>query len=179
MPMVRSDDPNLPLMDFRQVIVRNPHQCLIAEIAFDPVAIPLWKDPSNWDKLAQRNLSFSDIGSAEALTTFEVQPTPAGLSVDQAPDELMIDWRKAPSGHFARIYLPGLKASAVLALTTRMYTSQRLHRVDEHTVGCRTGGIVYVPVPPSATDSNYAGLLSVNFGAAVKPGGRSMSWCGK
>jgi len=29
------------------------------------------KDPSNWDKAAQRNLAWSDVGSALAVTTFE------------------------------------------------------------------------------------------------------------
>ena len=45
----------------------NLHQCLIAEVAFDPVAIPPGKDPSNWDKLAQRNIAWSDVGSATAV----------------------------------------------------------------------------------------------------------------
>lgn len=40
------------------------HQCLVAEIAFDPIPIPVGKDPHNWDKLAQRNLAWSDVGSA-------------------------------------------------------------------------------------------------------------------
>jgi hypothetical protein len=164
------NDPTIPLMDFQQVIIRNPHQCLIAEIDFDPVPIPFGKDPSNWDKLAQRNIAFSDIGSAEALTTFEVRPTPAGLPSSQPPDELMIDWREAPSGHFARIFLPGVDATETLALASKLYASHRLTRVDDHTIGCRTGGITYIPVPPTPNDVNYAGLLSVDFGSSIKQG---------
>src|SRR5262245_4920913 len=46
------NDISNPPLPIQQAILRNLHQCLIAEIAFDPVAIPVGKDPSNWDKLA-------------------------------------------------------------------------------------------------------------------------------
>jgi hypothetical protein len=36
--------------------IRNQHQCLVAEIAFDPIPIPLGATPGDSDKLAQRNL---------------------------------------------------------------------------------------------------------------------------
>ena len=62
-------------MPIQQAILRNLHQCLIAEIAFDPVPIPLGQNPANIDKLAQRNLALSDVGSAHALSTFEMKPT--------------------------------------------------------------------------------------------------------
>ena len=55
------DDPSNPAQSIQQSIVRSLHQCLIAEIAFDPVAIPTGKDPGNWDKLAQRNLAWSAV----------------------------------------------------------------------------------------------------------------------
>lgn len=47
----------------QQAIVRNPHQCLVAEIVLDPPApaIPLGATPSDSDKLAQRNLGWSDL----------------------------------------------------------------------------------------------------------------------
>jgi hypothetical protein len=34
-------DPNNPPLSIQQAIIRNPHQCLIAEVAFDPVQF-LW-----------------------------------------------------------------------------------------------------------------------------------------
>lgn len=163
-------DPNIPLMDIQQAMIRNLHQCLIAEIAFDPVAIPNGKDPTNWDKLAQRNLAWSDIGSAQALTTFEIRPTPSGLPAGQTPDELMIDWGDTPNGSSAQIYLPAVKVADVLAMAGRMYGSHRLIRLDDHTLGCRTGGITYVPIPSAAVDINYAGLLSVEPSAGVRKG---------
>jgi hypothetical protein len=163
-------DPNIPLMDIHQAMIRSLHQCLIAEIAFDSVAIPIGKDPSNWNKLAQRNLAWSDIGSAQALTTFEIRPTPIGLPVSQTPDELMIDWGNTPSGSSAQIYLPAVNVADVLALAARMYGSHRLVRVDDHSRGCRTGGITYIPIPRAAVDINYAGLLSVDPSTSVRKG---------
>jgi hypothetical protein len=163
-------DPTIPLMNIQQAMIRNLHQCLIAEIAFDPVAIPNSKDPSNWDKLAQRNVAWSDVGSAQALTTFEIRPTPMALPAGQIPDELMIDWGNTPSESLAQIYLPAVDVADVLAMAGRMYGSHRLARVDDHTLECLTGGITYVPIPPAAVNINYAGLLSVEPSAGVKKG---------
>jgi kumamolisin len=49
----------------QQAITRNPHQCLVAEIALDPTdpQIPPGGSPSTSDKLAQRNLGWSDLAS--------------------------------------------------------------------------------------------------------------------
>ncbi|WP_215734518.1 sialidase family protein [Geobacter grbiciae] len=149
-------------LPIQQAILRNLHQCLIAELAFDLTPIPIGKDSSNWDKLAQRNISWSDAGSAQAVTTFEIRPTPMGLPVGQTPDELMIDWGNTPQGRTASIYLPAVGADTVLAMADRMYTSHRLTRADAHTLHCKTGGITYVPIPPGGT-VNYAGLLSVDL----------------
>jgi hypothetical protein len=158
-PYTDSSNPPLPI---QQAILRALHQCLIAEIAFDPVAIPLGKDPSNWDKLAQRNLAWSDVNPAQAVTTFEVRPTPLGLPAGRTPDELMIDWNNLPRGTASQIYLPAVSADIVLAMANRMYTSHRLSRVDAHTLQCTTGGISYVPIPPGI-NINYAGLLTVDL----------------
>jgi hypothetical protein len=146
----------------QQAILRNQHQCLIAEIAFDPVPIPFGKDPGNWDKLAQRNVAWSDLGSARALTTFEIRATPVPPTSSQPPDELMIDWGNVPAGTMASIYLPGVDADQVLDMASRMYTRRRLSRVDDHTVQCKAGGITYIPVP-YASKINLAGLLFLDL----------------
>jgi hypothetical protein len=99
-----SANPPLPIAT---AISRNLHQCLVAEIAFDHVAIPPGVDTTNSDKLAQRNIAWSPVGSAEAVTTFEIRPTPADLPAHAQPDELMIDWGSTPVGSVASIYLPG------------------------------------------------------------------------
>jgi hypothetical protein len=161
-------DPQNPAIPIAQSVIRNLHQCLVAEVAFDPVPTPTGKDPSNWDKLAQRNLAWSDVGSAPAVSTFEIRTTHVGLPVSLPPDELMIDWGAVPAGTPASIYLPGVRANAVIDLASRMYTVHGLTRLDEHTVGCRAGGITYVPVPPGTVD--YAGLLTVAMPSGLTRG---------
>jgi hypothetical protein len=155
-------DPNNPPLPIQQAIIRNLHQCVIAEIAFDPVITPLGKDPSNWDKLAQRNIAWSDIGSANAVSTFEMRPTPKGLSADQPPEELMIDWGTVRSDSSAQIYLPAVASSDILKMADTMYTSHYLTRVDDHTIKFPTGGITYIPIPPGEGPS-YAGLFTVTL----------------
>jgi hypothetical protein len=155
-------DAGNPPLTVQQAMLRNSHQCLITEIAFDPVAIPIGADPSNWDKLAQRNIVWSDIGSAEAVSTFEFRPTQIGLPAGQTPDELMIDWGNTPAGSLASIYIPSLDAANILAMANRMYTTHRLVRLDAHTLQCPANGITYMPIPPGAA-INYPGLLSVDL----------------
>src|ERR1051326_686381 len=171
-PFNDTANPPLPI---QQAILRNPHQCLVAEIAFDPVTIPIGKDPGNWDKLAQRNLAWSDIpnpgvdGSRRALTSFDIRATPKGLQLGQTPDELMIDWGGIPDGTLASIYLPALAADEVLAMASRMYAIHDLDRADDHTLQCRARGITYIPVPAGSA-VNYAGLLTVDLPPSVRKG---------
>ena len=143
----------------QQAVLRNLHQCLIAEVAFDPVTTPVGKDPSNWDKLAQRNLAWSDVGSASAVTTFEIRPTRPGLG-RRLVDELMIDWGHTPPGARAMIYLPEVSADEVLDLAGRLYSCHALERVDDHTIACPTGGIGYMPIP-AGSEVDYTGLLTI------------------
>ena len=169
-PAGNVDGPFSNAVPIQQSIVRNLHQCLVAEIAFDPTPIPAGKNTANWDKLAQRNLAWSDIGSAQAVSTFEIRPTRADLSAGQSPDELMIDWGDIPSGSSGQIYLPAVNVDDVLSTAARMYTSHRLSRVDDHTLQCATGGVTYVPIPPGGA-INYAGLLSVDIPGTGRRGG--------
>ena len=171
-PFTDSLHPPLPI---QQAILRNPHQCMVAEIAFDPIKIPPGKDPSNWDKLAQRNISWSDApnpgvdASRRALDTFEIRPTPTGKPFRQTPDELMIDWGNTPIESIASIYLPAVNVDDILAMANKMYMTHRLARSDNHTLECRVGGITYIPIP-YGDGINYAGLLSVDLPSTVKAG---------
>ena len=162
-------DPSNPPQTIQQAILRGGHQCLLAEIAFDSVTIPLGADPSNSDKLAQRNLGWSDVGSAQAVTTFQIKPTQVGLPSSQAPDELMIDWGNIPKGSIASIYLPAVSADTILSMASRMYTSHKLVSADPYTLQCKTGGITYLPIPPG-TNINYAGVFSVELPASLPIG---------
>jgi len=160
-------DPFNPPLPIQQSILRNLHQCLIAEIAFDPVPIPAGKDPSNWDKLAQRNLAWSDAGSATAVSTFEMRPTPLGLQTGETPDELMIDWGRTPRGQVASIYLPAAHADEILSMAGRLYTFHGWTKADDHTLQCKTGGVTYMPIPAGGA-SNYAVLLSVELPSSLR-----------
>jgi hypothetical protein len=162
-------NPNFRPVPLKQALARNLHLCLVAEMAFDPAPIPLGKDPSNWDKLAQRNIAWSDVNSAQALTTFEIRPTPLGLPNHQTPDELMIDWGDTPHGTTAQIYLPAIKVDDILQTANRLYTPHRLSRVDDHTLACGTGGVSYIPIPPGGP-INYAGLLSLDLPPSLPKG---------
>jgi hypothetical protein len=166
-----TSDPNVNFrpVSLKAAMARNLHLCLIAEINFDLTPIPLGKDPSNWDKMAQRNIVWSDVGSAQSVTTFEMRPTSLGLPANQTPDELMIDWNNIPPGTTAQIYLPALNVETILGMADRMYSSHRLTRFDSHTLQCKTGGISYVPIPPG-TNINYAGLLTVDVPAGMPKG---------
>lgn len=163
-------NPSNPPLSIQQSILRSLHQCLIAEIAFDPIAIPVGKDPSNWDKLAQRNLAWSDAGSATAVTPFEVRATQPGLPAGEPSDELMIDWGTIPKDAVASIYLPAADADEILTMAGRMYTAQTLTRSDDHTLQCKTGGITYVPIPVGRNTSDYAGLMTIDLPFSLRRG---------
>jgi hypothetical protein len=157
--------------------IRGEHQCLMAEIAFDPVPIAAGTQPFNSDKLAQRNLSWSTVAnpgvalSRTALDTFEVRPTPAAVGPQDAPDEIVIEWNDVPAGEHAELYLPAVDADAVLARASALYPTHRLTRVDANTIGCATGGVTYVPLPSGAGGgTNFAGLMSIALPAGIKRG---------
>jgi hypothetical protein len=102
---------------------------------------------------------------------FEIRPSPVTLSVDQRPDELMIDWGNLPHGTTASIYLPAVAAAEVLALATLMYPTHNLAASDAHTLACSVGGITYVPIPRGGK-ANFAGLFSVQLPAGIHTGQR-------
>jgi len=164
-----------PLLSIQQH-VRSVHHCLIVEIDLDNQTIPSTADPSTSDKLAQRNLTFVGapnpgvVDSRIVPQTFQMRPTPP-VPLDGRPDELMIDWDNVPAGTRATIYLPTVDADAALDWARRMYVSNRLSRVDAHTLGCEAGGVTFVPVPGSAV-IDHVGLLAVSLPPTVHKGER-------
>ncbi len=165
-----------PLVSIQQ-LVRSQHQCLIAEIAFDPDPIPANADPSTSDKLAQRNLAFVPVPnpgvdpSRVAPQTLEIRPSPQILKSDARPDELMIQWGSTPKGSLASFYFPGTAAAEILKWAAKIYTVHNIKQVDAHTVQVPTGGITFLPIPQGST-VNFAGLLSLSFPATVHKGDR-------
>lgn len=157
-----------------QELVRGAHQCLVAEIAFDPAPIASGAGPSTSDKLAQRNLAIVEsanpgvVGSRRIPQTFEVRLTPDDLPEDETPDELLIDWGSTPVGSTASLYLPDLDADEITALAARLYRTETFVAVDEHTIQTRTGGMSWLPLPRGS--ANVTGLLTVDLSGTVRAG---------
>jgi len=159
-----------------QELVRNVHQCLVAEIAFDPAPIPAQDSPGESDKLAQRNLSIvasanpGEISSRRIPINLEIRPTAtAATSPNESPDELMFQWKDTPKGTTATLYLPGVDAANILAMAQSMYGIHRLEQVDEHTLRFPATGTSYMPVPP-AIEGGCVGLLALDLPEGVRKG---------
>jgi hypothetical protein len=150
---------------------KAPHQCLIAEIAFDDLRIPPGADTSTSDKLAQRNLAYIDgpnpgaIASRRMPHPFQIQ---ASSRTAQHVDELMIAWGDTPAGSTASLYLPGVAAADILALAEGLYSDQHLTIDDANTIEVPVGPITFVPIPKSY--GLLAGLLTVNLPPGVVRG---------
>jgi hypothetical protein len=161
-----------------QQLVRSTHQCVIAEINYSGDPIPKGVDPSDSDKLAQRNLTLVPVpnpgapGSRVAPQTLEIRPTPVPLFPGFRPDELMIEWGAIPAGSTAELFLPGTEASEILETAAEMYATHRLTHIDPYTVGIEAAhrGVSFVPIPASAAGLNFMGLLSVNLPAGISKG---------
>jgi hypothetical protein len=74
-----------------------------------------------------------------------------------------------PGESLATFYLPQVNVADVLAMANQMYTNHPLEKVDTHTLLCPTGAITYIPIP-AGTDTDYAGLLSVDLPERLDPG---------
>ena len=163
-----------PLFPIQQFMVAA-HQCLIVEIAYDLDPIPPNADPSNSDKLAQRNLAFVGApnpghpDSRRVPQTFEIKPTQLQLPKGVRPDELMIEWNNVPAGSFAEVYLPAVNADVVLATASTLYTSHLLEKTDAHTVRFPAAGVTYIPIPPGV-GVTFAGLLTLDLPAGIHKG---------
>jgi hypothetical protein len=150
---------------------RGPHQCLIAEIAFDDVPIPPNADSSTSDKLAQRNLAYID-GPNPGVVDSRRMPHPFQIQASKAAakhvDELMIAWGNTPPGSRASIYLPGVTAAEIVALADSLYGHHRLAVQDAHTITTPSGPVTFVPIPKNT--GLLAGLLTVDLPPGVRRG---------
>lgn len=163
-----------PIFPIQQFMVAA-HQCLIVEIAYDPDVIPQGADPSNCDKLAQRNLSFTgapnpgDPGSRRVPQTFEVRPSAPKPPFGAHPDELMIDWENVPAGSTAEVYLPAVNSAEIVELADTLYTSHLLQRADARTLRFPAGGVTYIPIPQGQRVT-FAALLTLELPTGIRAG---------
>jgi hypothetical protein len=165
-----------------QSIFPGTHHCIVAEIAYDETPLQnsggVTLSPGNTDKLAQRNLQITSSGNPsypethripQAFDTRASAPAPGATgALENYPDELMIDWGDVPPGSTASIYWPQADAEEVVGLATRLYGTHSLSAADPHTVQCRTtSGVTYVPIP-FATDTNFAGLFTIDLPNTIR-----------
>jgi len=177
-----------------QQLARGRHQCLVAEVVFDPDPIPPGATPGSSENLAQRNLAIvesSNPGSAATRTvqhTFEIKPsTPVPRfraaaffdelgSGDEAarflgPDELVFTWGDLPPGTRATVYLPEVNVDEVFELASGRLGPPVLERVAEDTIGCLADEITYLPIP-GGRSVNIPALLTVELPEGVRKGER-------
>jgi hypothetical protein len=163
-----------PLFPIQQFMVAA-HQCLIAEIAYDPDPITGPADPSTSDKLAQRNLAFVGAPNPGALAsrrvpqTFEIKPTAPGLPAGTPPDELMIEWEQIPAQSSAEVFLPAVSAAEIVHAADLLYTSHLLEVKDPNTIRFPLGGVTYIPIP-SGPGVTFAGLLTIDLPEGITDG---------
>ncbi len=156
-------------------LLANQHQCITAEIAYDPVPIAVGATPGTTSLLGQRNLTLGTAANpgheASRLVPnpFELRSTPLNLEKGAAPDELMIDWGDLPKGSLATLYLPQASAAAIIAEAKTLYGESTLTQVDAHTLGFPASGITYIPVPTNK-GANLAALLSVELPVGIRKG---------
>lgn len=163
-----------------QQLVRSAHQCLLVELSFPGLSIASGSDPSNCDKLAQRNLAFVDVpnpgreASRVVPQTFEIRPTPAALVAQGRFDELLIEWRRVPRCSIATVYLPELDAHAIVALADRLYDAHGLVAIEPHALQCPASSATYIPIPGphDGSGQNHVGLLSLELPEGVRAGQR-------
>ena len=181
-----SDGPfanRLPILQ----LVRGTHQCLVAEIRFQPGTtdpIAPGATPGSSDRLAQRNLAIVESDNPGDPSTHVVQHTllvkPSGgatigktlatAAVPAMPDELVLRFGALPAGTNASLYFPDFTADEIIALATTMRGGpQRLTRADAHTVSCDASAIIYVPLPPRPGPL-APGLLTLRLPDSVRTG---------
>ena len=163
--------PGFEIQSIHAAFDKAPHQCLIAEIAFDDLPIPPSADSSTSDKLAQRNLAYVDgpnpgaVASRRMPHPFQIQGTSRKA---QHVDELMITWGNTPTASTASLYLPGVAAADVLSLAGQMYDGHPLTAQDAHTITLPVGPVSFIPIPKST--GLLAGLLTVDLPLGIKRG---------
>ena len=179
--------PLYPIID----LVRNYHQCLVAEIYYEDDKINFGDTPGSSDNLSQRNLVLEmssnpgDEPSRRVATTMWVRPsqTPKDMGVNPLtgasatvagsirlkPDELVIWWKNLPAGASVDLYIPSVNVDEMLRLASYRASANPLERVDNHTVRTTRGNVTYVPLPGGLTKLIPC-LLSVQLPEGVTAG---------
>jgi hypothetical protein len=183
--------PLSPIID----LVRNAHQCMVAEVYFEDDPLNFGDTPDASDNLSQRNIVWemsSNPGVAatrRVQTTMLVRPTKVPPALVGSPtagqglasnlallrrdpvDHLVIFWKNLPAGTTIDVYIPQIKADDVLRLVAYRQGSGGLEKVDAHTLRATSGNMTYVPLP-AKLDRLVPALFSVQLPQGVTAGQR-------
>lgn len=165
-----------------QELMRGLHQCLVAEIYYQPDPTLPNATPGSSDNLAQRNIlfDFSDNPGSFAAHlvhhTFELEPsvfsfeqTLFSSSARLHPDELVIDWGGLPKGSLVTLYMPQVNAEEIVRASSFRQSPENLSVVGPGTVMCKVTDIGFMPIP-GPMDRTIAGLFSVQLPPGVPYG---------
>jgi len=173
-------------------LVRGIHQCLVAEIRFQPGAtdpIPNGATPSSSDRLAQRNLAIVESDNPGIASTHVVQHTLLVKASDRRAakdfaavavadtgdprtlyDELVIRWNDIPRDTMASFYSPDWDAHAIVKFAATLRPGpQVLSVLDANTIGCPAGDITYIPIPGQVSKP-IPGLVTLHLPLSVRAG---------
>ena len=176
-------NPRVPIVQ----LVRGIHQCMVAEIRFQPGAvdpIPNGATPGSSDRLAQRNLAIVESDNPGSPETHIVQhtlmikpsqakPTRVFEAVAQPAaipyDELVFRWNDLPPDTQVSLYSPDWNADDILSLSATLRPGPKtLSKIDAHTVGVAVGDITYLPVP--SREQPIPGLMTLHLPPSVRTG---------
>ena len=160
-----------------QTWLAGDHHCIVAQIAYDGDPIVAPANPGDSDKLAQRNLQITQSGNPGWPATHRVPQTfdlrgvlvgNQGAAQIASPDELLIEWGKAPKGTVAQIFWPGADAAQIIDVASRLYGPHQLSVAgDAESIRFEVDGDVsYIPIPTTGPD-DLSGLLTLDLPSSV------------
>jgi hypothetical protein len=165
--------------------VRGRHQCLVAEVFFEPDPTSPGSGPSSSDNLAQRNLAimFSDNPGAPAshtvVHTFELAPTKVQYQLKDLftrnseilVDQLLFKRGSIPRDAIVRITFSDVHTDEVRRLLVLRNAPPAFDVVDHRTLEFHAGDVTWVPVP-GRRQTNLPCMLTIELPSTVKSGQR-------
>ena len=174
-----------------QELLRGAHQCLVAEVFFEPDPTSPGATPANADNLSQRNLALLHAdnpgapGSRRVVHPFEIRPsrsvsppllaTESGLTAAVfnprvGPDELLIDWHNLPRNAEVTFYFSNIDTAEIVRLAALTRRSRApMVAIDDKTVRFTVGNHTWLPIPGGIVD-NIPALLAVQLPETIKSG---------
>lgn len=169
-----------------QELVRGRHQCLVAEVYFEPDPTNTNETPGNSDNLSQRNLAILHAdnpgapGSHTVLHPFEIKPSSTQQFVFAAenmmthgfsmasirkrfyPDELLFRWRNLPKDSEVALHFSDLDTAEIQLYSSLMSSPGSFEILDKHTLRFKVADVTWIPIPAGRT-THIPALLSVKL----------------